>query len=146
MTRGKHHLSTHQSHQLKPTQTNSHSRPQPTLSIVYAYKLVNCPGKTIVGLRVEFPPNGSTPPHRHGGAAASAYVLSGTVLNKMDNDPMKVIEAGGTWHEAPGCHHRISDNASATEPATLMVVLVLDSDVYDRDGLAALIQIDEEYL
>ncbi|KAF4160313.1 hypothetical protein CNMCM6936_003973 [Aspergillus lentulus] len=121
------------------------SRPRPSLSIVYAYKLVNCPGKTIVGLRVEFPPNGSTPPHRHGGASVSAYVLSGTVLNKMNNDPMKVIEAGGTWYEAPGCHHRISDNASATEPAALLVAMVLDSDVYDCDGLAALIQIDEEY-
>ncbi|GFF31167.1 hypothetical protein IFM46972_03146 [Aspergillus udagawae] len=121
------------------------SRPKSALSIVYAYKLDNSPGKTIVGLRVEFPPNGTTPPHRHGGASVSAYVLSGTVLNKMNNDPMKVIEAGGTWYEAPGCHHRISDNASATEPATLMVAMVLDSDVYDRDGVAALIQIDEEY-
>ncbi|PKX88621.1 cupin domain-containing protein [Aspergillus novofumigatus IBT 16806] len=102
------------------------SRPKSTLSIVYAYKLVNCPGKTIVGL-------------------LSAYVLRGTVLNKMNDDPMKVIEAGGTWYEAPGCHHRISDNASATEPATLMVAMVLDSDVYDRDGVAALIQIDVEY-
>ncbi|EAW19895.1 cupin domain-containing protein [Aspergillus fischeri NRRL 181] len=122
------------------------SRPMPAINVVYSYNLVNCPGKTIIGLRVEFPPNGSTPPHRHGGASVSAYVVSGTLLNKMNDDPMKVIQAGGTWYEAPGCHHRISDNASPTEPATLMSVLVLDSDVYEREGMAALIQIDEEYI
>lgn len=94
---------------------------------------------------MEFPPNGSTPPHRHGGASASAYVSSGTLLNKMNDDPMKVIKAGETWYEAPGCHHRISDNASKTEPATLFATLVLDTDVLERDGMAALIQIDEEY-
>ncbi|KAI2848248.1 hypothetical protein CBS63078_405 [Aspergillus niger] len=104
------------------------SRPMPALEVVYAHKLINCPGKTIVGLRVEFPPNGSTPPHRHGGASVSAYVVSGTLLNKMNEDPMKAIPAGGSWYEAPGCHHRISDNASSTEPATLMAVMVLDSE------------------
>ncbi|EED18533.1 cupin domain protein [Talaromyces stipitatus ATCC 10500] len=121
------------------------NRPMPTIKVVYSYKLTNCPGKTIVGLRVEFLPNGSTPPHRHGGASVSAYVVDGTLLNKMNDDPMKVIQAGGSWYEAPGCHHRISDNASPTKPATLMAVLILDSEVYEREGMGALIQIDEKY-
>ena len=117
----------------------------PDINIVYQYKLLNCPGKSIVGLRVEFSPNASTPPHRHGGASASAYVISGTLLNKMNDDPMKVKKAGESWYEAPGCHHRISDNASKTEPATLFANLVLDTDVLERDGMDAIIQIDEEY-
>lgn len=117
----------------------------PEINIAYQYKLVNCPGKSIVGLRVEFPPNGSTPPHRHGGASVAAYVLAGTLLNKMNDDPMKVVGTGGTFYEAPGCHHRISDNASQTEPATLMAVLVTDTDKLEKEGMAALIQIDEEY-
>lgn len=117
----------------------------PGINITYQYKLPNCPGKNIVGLRVEFAPNGSTPPHRHGGASVSAYVISGTLLNKMNNDPIKVIETGGTWFEAPGCHHRISDNASKTEPATLFAVMVLDTEELEREGMGALIQIDEEY-
>ncbi|KAJ5691842.1 RmlC-like cupin domain-containing protein [Penicillium macrosclerotiorum] len=121
------------------------SRPMPEINIAYQYKLVNCPGKSIVGLRVEFPPHGSTPPHRHGGASVSAYVISGNLLNKMNDDPMKVIKTGETWFEAPGCHHRISDNASKTDPATLFAVLVLDTDVLERDGMDAIIQIDEEY-
>ena len=117
----------------------------PALELVSQYRLMNCPGKTIVGLRVDFPPNGSTPPHRHGGASVSAYVVSGTLLNKMNNDPMKVIGTGGSWYEAPGCHHRISDNANKTEPATLLATMVLDTEELERDGMAALIQIDEEY-
>ena len=117
----------------------------PEINIEYQYKLPNCPGKSIVGLNIEFPPNGSTPPHRHGGASVSGYVVRGTLLNKMNDDPMTVKETGGTWFEAPGCHHRISDNASKTEAATLFAVMVLDTDALERDGMGALIQIDEEY-
>ncbi|GAB7365826.1 hypothetical protein MBLNU230_g7158t1 [Neophaeotheca triangularis] len=121
------------------------SRPMPEISIVYSYKLDNCPGKTIVGLRVDFGPNAMTPPHRHGGAAVSAYVFKGTLFNKMNDDPMKVIQEGGTWYEAPGCHHRISNNASATDPATLLATMVLDTEDFEKNGMAALLQIDEEY-
>ncbi|KAJ0426833.1 RmlC-like cupin domain-containing protein [Aspergillus carlsbadensis] len=119
--------------------------PLATTTIAYQYKLVNCPGKTIIGMLVEYPPNGATPPHRHGGASVSAYVIRGSVLNKMNDDPMKVIEQGGSWYEAPGCHHRISANASATEPAAFFVSFVVDSDVLEREGHSVLVQIDEEY-
>ncbi|KAJ6091563.1 hypothetical protein N7467_003532 [Penicillium canescens] len=121
------------------------SRPMPAIEIAYSYRLIGIPNKSIVSLRVEFPPNGSTPPHRHGGANVGAYVLEGSLLNKMNNDPMKTFPKGGSWFEAPGCHHRISDNASKTEPATLIATMVTDTDAFERDGMAALIQIDEEY-
>lgn len=121
------------------------SRPMPGIHLAYQYKLANCPGKSIVGIRIEFPPNGSTPPHRHGGASVAACVMSGSVQNKMNNDPMQVIDAEGTWYEAPGCHHRISNNASETEPALVFATMVLDTEELERDGMAALIQIDEEY-
>lgn len=117
----------------------------PDISLAYSYKLSNCPGKTIVGLRVDFPPNAMTPPHRHGGAAVSAYVFKGSLLNKMNEDSMKVIQEGGSWYEAPGCHHRISNNASATESAVLLASMVVDTEVYEKGGMAALVVIDEEY-
>lgn len=63
----------------------------------------------------------------------------------MNNDPVKVIETGGSWYEAPGCHHRISDNASKTQSATLFASMVLDTEVFERDGMDALIQVDEGY-
>lgn len=129
------------------TTTDRHfSRPMPDIQLAYQYRLSNCPGKSIVGMCITFPPNGSTPPHRHGTCSVSAYVVSGTLLNKMNNDPMKTINTGGTWHEAPGCHHRISDNASKTESAVAFATMILDTDVLERDGMKALMQIDEEYL
>jgi hypothetical protein len=63
----------------------------------------------------------------------------------MNDDPMKVIQSGGTWYEAPGCHHRISDNASKTEEAVLLATMIVDTEALERDGMGALIQIDEEY-
>ncbi|KAJ5988095.1 hypothetical protein N7481_003305 [Penicillium waksmanii] len=119
--------------------------PLATTTIVYQYKLVNCPGKTIVGMLVEYPPNGATPPHRHGGASVSAYVIRGSVLNKMNEDPMRIIEHGGSWYEAPGCHHRISSNASQTESAAFFVNFVLDSEKLEQEGPSVLVQYDEEY-
>ncbi|KAH8804376.1 choline dehydrogenase [Xylogone sp. PMI_703] len=120
-------------------------RPLPTLVPVFNYKLANCPGKSSIGLLVKFPPDGASPPHRHGGAAISVYVLEGTVLNKMNNDPTYVIEVGGTFHEAPGCHHRVSQNYSKSEPATILATMVVDTHVVEEGGYAALIKVDEEY-
>ncbi|KAF9890403.1 hypothetical protein FE257_006071 [Aspergillus nanangensis] len=120
--------------------------PLGNVTIAYQYKLSNSPGKTIVGLLVEFPPNAATPPHRHGGAAVSAYVLSGTLLNKMNDEPMQVISKGGSWYEAPGCHHRISANASKTEPATFFVTLVIETEKLEREGPGVLVQYDEEWV
>lgn len=94
---------------------------------------------------VEYPPNGATPPHRHGGASVSAYVIRGSVLNKMNDDPMRIIEQGASWYEAPGCHHRISANASQTESAAFFVTFVLDSEKLEREGPSVLVQYDEEY-
>ena len=72
-------------------------------------------------------------------------MVSSMLLNKMNNNPIKVIKTGGSWYEAPGYHHHISDNASKTKPATLFATMVLDTEEFEWDGIAALIQIDEEY-
>nr|ODN88570.1 hypothetical protein L203_02576 [Cryptococcus depauperatus CBS 7841] len=121
------------------------SRPLTLPSLIYQHKLPNCPGKSQVGILVNFPPNAATPPHRHPEASVSAYVLKGTVVNKMNNEPTRVIEAGGTFFEAPGCHHKVSDNYSTTETAQLLATLVVDTEVVEKGGLAALTVFDEEY-
>lgn len=125
------------------------SRPFPALEPLYQFPLLNSPGKTILGLKVIFPPNASTPPHRHAGASLAVHVLEGRILNKMNNDPMKTIQAGESFYEAPGCHHKISDNASVTEKAVLLVAMVMDTeileDILNHQGLAGLVQVDEEY-
>jgi quercetin dioxygenase-like cupin family protein len=122
------------------------SSARPNIEIVYANKLPNCPGKSCIGFIVTFPPKSRTPPHRHAGASVSALVLNGTVLNKMNDGPTRVFSKGGTFFEAPGCHHKVSDNASDTEEALLLASLVVDTEVFERGGVQALMEIDEEFV
>lgn len=121
------------------------TRPVPSITPVYKYALVNCPGKSIVGLLVDFPPNAATPPHRHGGASVAAYVIKGALVNKMNDGPTKIIPAGGSWYEAPGCHHKTSDNASETEPAQMMASFIVDTKAMEEGGPDFFVQIDPEY-
>ncbi|KAI9795941.1 MAG: hypothetical protein M1833_006589 [Piccolia ochrophora] len=118
-----------------------------TLSVLkplYSYKLPNVLGKSTVTLLVKFPPNGSSSPHRHAGASVAVYVLEGRAVNKMNDGPIRIFEQGQTWFEAPGCHHRVCDNASKTEPATLIATFVVDTEVLDKKGYPGLVEVDEK--
>ena len=117
----------------------------PAMTILYENELPNSPGMTIIGMRVDFAPGGAAPPHRHAGCSLSAYVVSGKVWNGKCKEPVEVIEAGGTWFEAPGCWHRVSSNYSTTESASIIASLVLETELYKKEGMNALIQVDPEY-
>ncbi|TVY83689.1 hypothetical protein LSUE1_G003809 [Lachnellula suecica] len=121
------------------------SRPFPDIHSIYQHPIPNCPGKSIVALRVSFSPNGSTPPHTHAGAFVSVNVVSGYVYNKMNNDAMEIFGPGQTFTENPGCRHVISDNASTTEPAVIVATLIVDTKVLEEGGMMGLVVIDEEY-
>jgi quercetin dioxygenase-like cupin family protein len=41
--------------------------------------------------------------------------------------PARVYSAGEGFFESPGSVHRVSENASKTEPASLLAILVVDS-------------------
>ena len=56
-----------------------------------------------------------------------AYVISGGIRSQVEGEPARVYHAGETWSEAPGAHHTISENASATEPAELLAVFLVDT-------------------
>ncbi|PMD18381.1 cupin domain protein [Hyaloscypha hepaticicola] len=121
------------------------SRPFPKIQPLYKKSIMNCPGKTLVALHLTFPPNGSTPPHTHPGAFVCVHVVSGYTLNKMNYDPMQIFGPGETFTENPGCKHKISDNASATEPATMIATFVVDTKVVEKVGIEGLVVIDEDY-
>jgi len=55
-------------------------------------------------------------------------VLSGHIRSGLEGaGPPRVYGPGEGWTEGPNAHHLISANASATEPATLLVVFVADT-------------------
>lgn len=67
----------------------------------------------------------------------------------MNDDPMTIKKAGDSFYEAPGCRHRISDNASQTDEASIIATLILETEAMDalieKAGAAGLVVIDEEY-
>ena len=88
------------------------------------------PNYTTVMLTVDLPPNGKqpattagTPGHRHPGSTY-AYVTKGEVVNRLGDASEKRFKAGQAWSEVPGQAHYIV-NTSATEPAQLVVVMVI---------------------
>jgi len=46
----------------------------------------------------------------------------------VNDGPKRIYRAGECWYEAPGARHAVSRNASATEPAKLLAVFVVDTD------------------
>jgi quercetin dioxygenase-like cupin family protein len=101
----------------------------PTVAPAFRQAIPNVPGKSLVAVVVSYPPGAKSGPHRHAGSAfITAYVLSGAVRSQVDDEPAKVYRAGESWFEQPGAHHKISENASATEPAQLLAIFVVDSD------------------
>ena len=45
----------------------------------------------------------------------------------VDDEPARVYQAGESFFENPGAHHGVSENASETEPASLLAVFVVDT-------------------
>ncbi len=58
----------------------------------------------------------------------TAYVLSGAIRSQVDDGPVQVFHAGESWSEKPGARHTVSENASATEPAKLLAIFVVDTN------------------
>jgi quercetin dioxygenase-like cupin family protein len=98
-----------------------------TVTPVFQRAIPNIPGRTMVVLVVNYPPGGKSPVHRHAPSAfIYAHVLSGAIRSQVGDEPAKVYQTGEGFHEDPGSHHRVSENASATEPASMLAVFVVD--------------------
>lgn len=99
------------------------------VTLVYDRAIPNVPGKSVRGVLVEYAPGGSSPAHTHAKTAfIYATVLEGAVRSQINDGPATVYRAGESFSELPGDHHRVSANASTTEPARLLAVFVVDTD------------------
>lgn len=98
------------------------------VKVVFDRAIPNIEGKRMVAVVVSYPPGGKSPAHHHAPSAfIYAHVLSGSIRSQVDDEPAKVYHAGEGFYEAPGAHHRISENASDRYPASLLAVFVVDS-------------------
>ena len=100
-----------------------------TVTLVFDHAIPNIDGKRLDAVVVTYPPGGKSTPHHHAQSAfIYAHVLSGAIRSQVDDEPAKVYQVGEGFYEVPGSHHRISENASDRDPASLLAVFVVDAN------------------
>jgi quercetin dioxygenase-like cupin family protein len=90
---------------------------------LFAIDLPDSPGKEGRMIEVSYPPGVQDVVHRHD-AHAFVYVLEGTIVMQLKGQPAVTLSAGQTFYEGPADVHVVGRNASTTEPARFVVVLL----------------------
>ena len=81
------------------------------------------PGREALMIIVEYPPGSSDPIHRHN-AHAVVYVLEGSIVMQVKVGKEVTLTPGQTFYEGPDDVHVVGRNASSTQPAKFLVVLI----------------------
>jgi quercetin dioxygenase-like cupin family protein len=98
-----------------------------TVTLVFQREIPNIDGRIMVAAVVTYPPGGKSPVHRHAPSAfIYAYVLSGAIRSQVNEGPAQTYQVGEGFFEEPGSHHWVSENASATEPASMLAIFIVD--------------------
>ena len=87
--------------------------------------LKDFPGKELLMIMVEHVPGGSNPAHRHN-AHAMLYVLEGSVVMQLKGGQQVTLTPGQSFYEGPDDVHVVDRNASSSQPAKFLVVLIKD--------------------
>src|SRR5262249_36191317 len=99
------------------------SAQEPTVTPVTTKALTDIPGKEVLILTVHYAPGAADHPHRHN-ADAFVYVLEGSVVEQVKGGQPVTLTAGQTFYEGPDDIHVVGKNASQTQPAKLMAILI----------------------
>jgi len=93
-----------------------------TVITVAAHELPNLPGNRLTAFVVTYAPGARSARHHHAGSVW-VYVMSGAVRSQNSaTGPAEVYRVGESFFEPPGSEHVVAENASATEPASLLAV------------------------
>ena len=90
--------------------------------------LTDLPGKEALVITVDFAPGAEDPVHRHD-AHAFVYVLEGTIVMQLKGAEPVTLTPGQVFYEGPSDVHIVGRNASKTQPAKILVVLVKNQGV-----------------
>jgi quercetin dioxygenase-like cupin family protein len=100
--------------------------PAAAATAVLTKALAGIPGKEVLLVTVDYPPGVASPAHRHN-ANTFVYVLEGTVVMGVAGGEEVTLTKGQTFYESPSDVHSVSRNASATQPAKILVFFVKDA-------------------
>ena len=94
-----------------------------SVSVLMKQPLADMAGKVATVLTVDYAPGAASDAHVHPGSVF-AYVLEGTVITQLEGEQPMTYTKGQSWYELPKKPHMVSKNASVTEPAKLLVLLL----------------------
>ena len=92
---------------------------------LFSKDLTNLPGKEGLMVIVEYPPGSTDPIHRHN-AHGFIYVLEGSIVMQVRGGKEVTLTPGQTFYEGPDDVHVVGRNASKTNPAKFVLVMVKD--------------------
>ena len=102
-------------------------------AVLFARELSDVPGKNLVVVSLKMPPRSSQQSsdaqhdclgHRHPGSTY-VYVTKGTMRLGIAGAPVQTVRTGESFFEPPGALHNVAENASTTEPAEAIAVLIV---------------------
>ena len=99
--------------------------PQAKVTPLVSKDLTEVPGKEVLMIAVEYPPGSADPIHRHN-AQAFVYVMEGSIVMQVKGEKEVTLIPGQTFYEGPDDVHLVGRNASSTQPARFLVLLVKD--------------------
>ena len=98
-----------------------------TVTPIFTHQLDNVSGKSLTAIIVDYEPGGrSSAHHHHESASIFAYVLSGAVRSKVNDEEIVVYKEGEFFFEPPGAFHSISENANDNQVARLLAVIIAE--------------------
>jgi quercetin dioxygenase-like cupin family protein len=95
----------------------------PAVAELMARDLDGIPTEEALVMTVTYLPGGASRPHRHD-AQVFVYVLEGAMTMQVDGSAPVTVGPGQTFYEGPHDVHRVSANASQTEPAKILVFMI----------------------
>ena len=101
----------------------AHAAPHAEVKPVMTRPLPDYPGKEALMLEVTYPPGSEDEVHRHN-AHAFVYVMEGSIVMQLKGSAPVTLHAGQSFYEGPDDVHVVGRNASATEPAKFVVLLL----------------------
>jgi len=101
-------------------------------TVLFSAPLEDMPGMNLTVVELASEPNPEPPStaehhrrgHRHPGTVL-VYVTQGALRLALEGGPVQVVQAGETFLEPPRAHHIIAENASATEPAHAIAIMIV---------------------
>jgi quercetin dioxygenase-like cupin family protein len=101
--------------------------PQAIVTQILTKSLDDYPGKEAQMITVDYPPGAVDPVHRHN-AHVFVYVLEGAIVMQVQGGQEVTLRPGQSFYEGPNDIHTVGRNASQTQPAKFLVLLLKDKN------------------